>query len=51
MFIIISYLKGTYENINIVSDKDGNPVVLGSYHTAEKEAKDACAWDYKIVEI
>ena len=51
MFVIISYIDKTYENLNLVTDIEGNPMVFGSQHTAEKEAKEVCAWNYKIVEL
>ena len=50
MFIILSYITGTYDNLNIVS-KDGEPIFFGSKFSAERYAKKECAFDYVIVKI
>lgn len=50
MFVILEYIAGTYDNLNIVGE-DGEPILFGSEHTAELYAKDNCAWNYKIVEL
>ena len=50
MFIIVDYIKGTYDNLNIVG-VDGEPILFGSGHTAKQYAEEKCAFDYKIVEL
>lgn len=50
MFVILEYIAGTYDNLNIVSE-DGEPILFGSHFTADKYAKDECAFNYKVVKI
>jgi len=51
MFVIIEFIKGTYDNLNFVCEESGNPILFGSDHTATIYAKDNCAFDYKIVNL
>lgn len=50
MFVVIEYIRGTFENINLMVEED-KPILFGSYHSAEQYAKANCSWNYKIVEL
>jgi len=51
MFIIIEYIIPNYDKVNVMLNKDGSPVILGSYHSAERFAKVNCNFNYKIMEL
>ena len=50
MFIILSYITGTYDNLNILG-VDGEPILFGSEFSARQYAEDNCAFNYKIIEL
>lgn len=51
MFIVLSYIGGTYDNLHILVNEDGKPVSFDTEYDAELYAREACAWDYKIVKL
>lgn len=51
MFIVIEYVKGTYNNCSIDRNEEGDVIFFGSEHSAEQWAKVNCVQDYKIVEL
>jgi len=51
MYIIIEYVKGTYNNCSIGKSEEGDVIFFGSGHSAEQWARVNCVQDYKIVEL
>jgi len=51
MFIVIEYIKNTYNNCSLGRNEEGDVIFFGSEHSAEQWARVNCVQDYKIAEL
>lgn len=53
MYIVIEYIYGCDDNINIMckNDDSGETAVFDTYKEAEQCAVKYCSWNYKIVKL
>lgn len=53
MYIVIEYVPGCQESINIMCQDDGSgkAAIFDTYETAENAVAEYCAWDSKVVKL